>query len=121
MVLPNQMLGSVSLIGVSLIPIGDDCNPGGSGYIMAIDPFTGSRLGFSFFDYNGDGAISSSDKINGIDGSGINFGSIPSNPAFKGNKMIVQTDQGQVLTLSVNPPYPAGETQRATWQELTDD
>lgn len=121
MVLPNQLLGSISLIGVTLIPVGDECNPGGSGYVMAIDPFTGSRLGFSFFDFNGDGIISPADKVNGVDASGVNFGSIPSNPAFKGDKMIVQTDQGQVMSLSVNPPYPAGETQRAGWYEISDD
>lgn len=121
MVLPNQLLGSISLIGVTLIPVGDECNPGGTGYIMAIDPFTGSRLGFSFFDFSGDGIISPSDQINGADASGVNFGNIPSNPVFKGDKMIVQTDQGQVVSLSVNPPYPAGETQRAGWLELSDD
>lgn len=121
MLLPNQLLGSISLIGVTFIPVGDECNPGGSGYIMAIDPFTGSRLGFSFFDFSGDGIISPEDKIGGNYASGVNFGSIPTNPAFKGDKMIVQTDQGQVVTLSVNPPYPAGETQRAAWQELSDD
>lgn len=121
MLIPNQLLGSVSLVGVTLIPVGDDCNPGGSGYIMAIDPFSGGRLGFSFFDFSGNGIISPEDRLSGADASGVNFGSIPSNPTFKGTKMIVQTDQGQALTLTVNPPYPAGETQRAGWHELTND
>jgi type IV pilus assembly protein PilY1 len=121
MVLPNQIVGASSLLGVSLIPIGDTCNPGGTGFIMVINPFTGGRLGYSFFDYSGDGVINATDLVGGVPGSGINFKSIPSNPVFKGNKMIVQTDQGQVHTMTVAPPYPFGETQRVMWREIADD
>jgi len=121
MVLPNQIVGASSLVGVSLIPIGDTCNPGGQGFIMVINPFTGGRLGYNFFDYSGDGALTTADLVNGIPGSGISFGNIPSTPAFKGDRMIVQTDQGQIYTMKVAPPYPAGETQRVMWHELTDD
>jgi type IV pilus assembly protein PilY1 len=121
MILPNQIVGASSLVGVSLVPIGDTCNPGGTGYIMVINPFTGGRLGYGFSDYTGDGVINASDLVGGVPGSGINFKSIPSNPVFKGTKMIVQTDQGQVHAMTVAPPYPAGETQRVMWREIADD
>lgn len=121
MVLPNQIVGASSLVGVSLIPVGDTCNPSGQGFIMVINPFTGGRLGYNFFDYSRDGTLTTADMINGIPGSGINFGSIPSNPAFKGDRMIVQSDRGDIYTMKVAPPYPAGETQRVMWHELTDD
>lgn len=121
MILPNQIVGASSLVGVSLIPVGDTCNPGGTGFIMVINPFTGGRLGYGFFDYSGDGVINTTDLVAGVPGSGINFKSIPSNPVFKGSKMIVQTDQGQVHTMTVAPPYPAGETQRVMWREIADD
>ena len=121
MILPNQIVGASSLVGVSLVPIGDTCNPGGTGYIMVINPFTGGRLGYGFFDYSGDGVINAGDLVGGVTGSGISFNSIPSNPVFKGTKMIVQTDQGQVHAMTVAPPYPPGETQRVMWRELSDD
>lgn len=121
MILPNQIVGASSLVGVSMVPIGDTCNPGGTGYIMVINPFTGGRLGYGFFDYSGDGVINAADLVVGVTGSGINFNSIPSNPVFKGSKMIVQTDQGQVHSMTVAPPYPAGETQRVMWREIADD
>ncbi|WP_083961940.1 pilus assembly protein [Tepidiphilus margaritifer] len=45
----SQFYGSV-LIASSIIPSDDPCTPGGTGYLNAIDPFTGSATGF-FTDY----------------------------------------------------------------------
>ena len=117
MILPNQIYGNI-LIGLTLIPVGDICNPEGNGFIMAIDPFTGARLAEDFFDYNGDGDIDGEDWLNGIAGSGINLGGIPSIPVFVGDKMIVQTHEGNVHTLPVRNPFPPGETERIEWHEL---
>jgi type IV pilus assembly protein PilY1 len=117
MVLPNQIYANI-LIGLTLIPVGDICNPEGDGFIMAIDPFTGARLAEDFFDYNGDGDIGEGDWLNGIAGSGISFNGIPSIPVFVGDKMIVQTHEGNVHTLPVRNPFPPGETERIEWHEL---
>ena len=117
MVLPNQIYANI-LIGLTLIPVGDICNPEGDGFIMAIDPFTGARLADDFFDFNKDGVIDEDDWLNGIAGSGISFGGIPSIPVFIGDKMIVQTHEGNIHTLPVRNPFPPGETERIEWHEL---
>ena len=92
---------------------------------MVINPFTGGSIGYGFFDYTGDGSLTAADLVTTggkqVYGSGISFGAIPSMPVFKDNKMIVQTDQGQVRTLTVAPPFPAGETERVSWHELMGD
>src|SRR5690606_3737931 len=50
MVVPNQFQGD-ALVGTTRIPDGSDpCSPSGTGFTMAIDPFTGARLSRTFFD-----------------------------------------------------------------------
>src|SRR3546814_8068783 len=50
MVTPNQFQGTL-LLGTTRVPESSDpCNPSGSGWIMAIDPFTGRGPGSVFFD-----------------------------------------------------------------------
>ena len=67
MVVPNRFQGS-SLIGTTRIPDSTDvCSPGGRGYIMAINPFTGARLAETFFDINRDGVFDDEDRSSGDD------------------------------------------------------
>src|SRR3546814_2945108 len=48
MVTPNQFQGTL-LLGTTRVPESSDpCNPSGSGWIMAIDPFTGRGPGSVF-------------------------------------------------------------------------
>lgn len=49
MITSSQFYGSV-LVASSIIPSDDPCTPGGTGYVNAIDPFTGAATGF-FTDY----------------------------------------------------------------------
>jgi len=56
------LLGGTVLF-VTLIPSGDECNPDGSGWIMQVDAFDGSRLDESPFDLNGDGIFDNSDRV----------------------------------------------------------
>src|SRR3546814_10529263 len=67
MVTPNQFQGTL-LLGTTRVPESSDpCNPSGSGWIMAIDPFTGRGPGSVFFDLNDDTKFDTSDKIT-VDG-----------------------------------------------------
>lgn len=50
------------LYASSIIPSTDVCASGGSGYINAVDAFTGSSLTTPFFDINNDGLFNDSDK-----------------------------------------------------------
>jgi type IV pilus assembly protein PilY1 len=126
MVTPNQFQGS-SLIGTSRLPTAsaDPCNPSGSGWIMAIDPFTGSPSTKPFFDVNNDGSFTtdaSGDVVTTADGktyvaAGVGFSSIPNNPIFVGNTMLISFDNAKTGSVSTNPGG-TGPIKRLSWREL---
>ncbi|MCP1375496.1 pilus assembly protein [Dyella lutea] len=124
MVTPNQFQGSL-LVGTTRIPTATDpCNPSGSGWIMAIEPFTGTNPDPAFFDLNGDGAINGSDKVTLPDGTtanaaGVGFVSIPNNPIFVGNNMLNSYDNGDVG--SIYTSGAGGNLQRVSWRELINE
>ena len=116
MVDPNEFQGSL-LIAVSRIPLVTDvCNPSGSGWIMALDPFTGSAPSSDFFDVNGDGYINGGDEVNGQHTAGVGFGSLPNAPIFVGGIMETSFDNGS--TASLKTAGTVGTSQRVTWREL---
>lgn len=120
MVVPNRFQGLV-LVGTSRIPDSSDvCNPSGRGFIMAIDPFTGGRLGNNFFDVSADGTVNTGDSIivNGVPTpvSGIGFNSSPNNPIFVGSAMLVTFDDGS--SASIQTSQGGLGVRRASWREL---
>jgi type IV pilus assembly protein PilY1 len=126
MVTPNQFQGR-SLIGTTRLPTAsaDPCNPSGSGWIMAIDPFTGSPSTKPFFDINQDGSFTDTaggDVVTTADGqtyvaAGVGFGSIPNNPIFVGNTMLISFDNAKTGSVNTNP-QGSGAAQRLSWREL---
>lgn len=116
MVEPNEFQGSL-LIGVTRIPLVTDvCNPSGSGWIMALDPFSGTAPSADFFDVNNDGYINGGDQINGQHAAGVGFGSLPNAPIFVGGIMETSFDNG--TTSSLKTAGTVGTAQRVTWREL---
>lgn len=120
MVTPNQFQGSL-LLGTTRVPESSDpCNPTGSGWIMALNPFSGTPPGATYFDINGDNAFTNSDKITsgGITYivAGIGFSSIPNNPIFVGNTMLISFDNAS--TGKVDTAGTPGSLQRLSWREL---
>jgi type IV pilus assembly protein PilY1 len=120
MVVPNRFQGN-ALIGTSRTPEeGDPCEPGGKGFIMAIDPFSGARLSTTFFDVNGDGLFDESDMICDSNGclpvSGVGFDSSPNNPIFIENVMQVSLDDGSTRTIRTQGS--SVEATRLSWREL---
>ena len=121
MVTPSQFQGSL-LLGTSRVPVDavnfDPCNPSGSGWIMAVDPFTGAPPASNFFDVNNDGDFDNDDNAGG--GSyvtaGVGFGSIPNNPIFVGNTMLISFDNA--TTGSVNTRGTVGALLRQSWREM---
>lgn len=118
MVVPNRFQGS-ALIGTTRIPDPTDaCDPSGGGYVMAINPFTGSRLDRTFFDLNGDGLFNNDDLMNGDTIiSGIGFHSSPNNPIFVEDVMQVGLDDGSTKTIRTQGS--SVEAQRMNWREVT--
>jgi type IV pilus assembly protein PilY1 len=116
MVTPNQFQGNL-LLGTTRIPLASDsCNPSGRGWIMALDPFTGTNPSANFFDLNGDGKIDASDSVNGKPAAGIGFTSLPNNPIFVGSTMLTSFDNGS--TSSIQTSNSTNGTQRVSWREL---
>jgi len=54
-IVQDAQVVSTFLITASVIPSGDSCESGGSGFINALDAFTGTSAGGSYFNLDGDG------------------------------------------------------------------
>jgi type IV pilus assembly protein PilY1 len=109
----------LALIGVTRIPSGTDaCSPGGSGFVMAIDPFTGARLSSSYFDTNGDGVVNSSDTVGttGIVASGIGLITGGNGVIAVGERLYGTLDNGGQFTPP--PPSTTKVTSRVSWHEV---
>ncbi|HEX7342316.1 MAG TPA: PilC/PilY family type IV pilus protein [Rhodanobacteraceae bacterium] len=120
MVGPSQFAGSL-LIGTTRIPQASDvCNPSGTGWTMAVDPFTGTNPEPEFFDINGDGKIDSSDMVKVgtkyYAAAGVGFQSLPNNPIFVGGAMLTSFDNG--TTSSIMTSGAGGNIKRVSWREM---
>jgi type IV pilus assembly protein PilY1 len=116
MVTPNQYQGSL-LLGTTRIPESSDpCNPSGSGWIMAVDPFDGTSPDEVFFDVNGDSVFDEDDETNGQPAGGVGFDSVPNNPIFVGNEMLVSFDNA--TNSSIHTAGTVGALRRLSWREL---
>jgi type IV pilus assembly protein PilY1 len=116
MVVPNLFQGG-ALIGTSRIPDSSNvCQPSGTGFIMAINPFTGARLEQTFFDLNSDGNFNDSDRLSGNIISGVGFDSSPNQPIFVENVMLVSLDDGS--TRSMRTQGSAVDSRRLSWREI---
>jgi type IV pilus assembly protein PilY1 len=72
----SKFFGSV-LLASSIIPSSNVCVAGGSGFVNAIDPFSGAAIATPFFDVNADGSFNSTDTIGStLPGGARSVGSI---------------------------------------------
>jgi type IV pilus assembly protein PilY1 len=117
-VTPNQFQGNMLLVTTRIPKASDVCNPSGGGWIMAVNPFTGTSPSSSFFDTNGDGKIDASDNVGGQPAAGVGFGSLPNNPIFVGGSMLVSFDNGS--TSSIQTSGSKGGFNRVSWREVID-
>jgi type IV pilus assembly protein PilY1 len=122
MVIPNQFQGR-ALIGTTRIPNNSNvCRPGGGGFIMAINPFTGARLDQTFFDLNGDGNFNDSDTASGEVVSGLGFISddgedlSPNQAIFMENVMQASMEDGSIR--SVLTQGSSVDSRRLSWREI---
>lgn len=121
MIVANQFRGRV-LVGTTRTPDpGNPCAPGGSGYLMAIDPFTGGRLDESFFDLDGDGVVGGPGDLVDADGtpvpsSGYQVGQGPNGPAFIGDWLGVSLQDGS--TTGVVTRTIGNTVRRVSWREV---
>ncbi|WP_290613183.1 pilus assembly protein [Arsukibacterium sp. UBA3155] len=114
-----QLVGN-SLVINTITPGDNDCNPQGSGWVMSVSPYTGSRLSYLFFDRNNDGVVDSEDGLTVDDVvvpvTGVRFDGMPSEPVFFEDKMVVGLADTRIANLTVAPGVLRG---RVSWRELT--
>ncbi|HET7163099.1 MAG TPA: PilC/PilY family type IV pilus protein [Rhodanobacteraceae bacterium] len=116
MVDTNEFQGTL-LIGVTRIPkVTDVCNPSGSGWIMAVNPFTGAAPSGDFFDVNNDGYVNAGDRVSGSVAAGVGFSSLPNPPIFVGGIMETSFDNGTMSSITTGGTV--GTVKRVTWREL---
>lgn len=122
MVTPNQFEGNL-LLATTRIPAAasnsDICNASGSGWVMAVDPFTGTNPTGDFFQVNGGAGsitITIGNKTVTMPVAGVGYSSLPNNPIFVGGDMLMSFDNGS--TSSLNTTGAMGVPQRVSWQEL---
>ncbi|WP_239951347.1 pilus assembly protein [Dyella terrae] len=119
MVTPNQFQGNL-LLGTTRIPTAaassDICNSSGSGWVMAVDPFTGTNPSGNFFMVNGTSGSVTLPNGKTLPVAGVGFSSLPNNPIFVGGDMLMSFDNGS--TSSLNTSGASGIPQRVSWKEL---
>ncbi len=105
-----------TLIASSIIPVVDPCVPGGTGYVNAINPFTGGRLTAGFFDVN-DNNDFGDDKLDGdfVGGVDLDVG-MPSEPTVVGDRLVVGGSKGTVESIRIN--VGAKRLGRISWREI---
>lgn len=110
-----------TLFASSIIPSSDTCASGGSGFVNAVDAFTGSS-GFagslSPFDLNGNGDFTD-DLIGGLPVGSVDLGIfMPSNPSVIADILVVGGSLGTTATTRVRNPSNSG---RISWREIIGD
>jgi type IV pilus assembly protein PilY1 len=116
MVVPNRFDGQ-ALVGITRIPASRDvCNPSGSSFIMAIDPFTGGRLSSAYFDNNRDNEFDGDDSLNGDVTSGRGSDVGLNDVFYLGDQYYGNADDGT----TPQGPRPPGNSRagRIGWREL---
>lgn len=110
-----RLVGS-NLVMNTIIPDVDLCNPLGDGWIMAIDPFSGGRLRYNFFDLSRDEKFKDSDALpENVAASGVKFQGMPGEPVFVGDEMLVGDSRVAIDKGRVNLQIKRG---RLSWREV---
>src|SRR5690606_21082318 len=71
-IIQDAQVVSTYLITASIIPIGSACDPEGRGYINALDAFTGTSAGWSYFDL--DNNPGTDDRVEGLPVGSVDVG-----------------------------------------------
>ncbi|MCD9086517.1 PilC/PilY family type IV pilus protein [Stenotrophomonas sp. SY1] len=101
------------LITASMVPTGSACDANGRGYINALDAFTGTSAGGSYFDLDND--QSTSDKTGGLPIGSVDAGvGMPTLPNLMRGVTLLGGSGGTIGTLRTLTP----RWDRVSWREL---
>lgn len=108
------------LLASSLIPTTDACEPGGRGYLNAINAFTGARLTKPFFDVDDDGSFTD-DVLGSAYVGSVDLGvGKPGEAILIGNRLAVGGSQGIIEDIRVNRGITPVKG-RLSWREIVRD
>ena len=138
-VISQAKLGGNRVTFSTLIPSADPCDAGGTSWIMSLDLATGSRLAYSYFDYDGDGSIDQDDYIELDDGTkvptsgvadsdeGAVKGTIELSNQEKGKRYLCyassasSTDSDGVTPVCIEVMGNNNDSNRLSWHEVRND
>ena len=119
-IVQDAQVVSTFLITASMVPTGNACDADGMGFINALDAFTGTSAGASYFDLDGDG--STSDEVIGTPSRPVGSvnvgGGMPTLPNLLRGRFVVGGSGGGGLggTSTIRPRWD-----RVSWREITAD
>lgn len=115
----GQVVGDV-LVFASVIPTASDCDADGTGYINALNAFTGASAGPSFFDLDGDGQFDD-ETVSGLPVGSINLGpgvGMPTLPNLLRGLMVAGGSGGGMGSAITRESRNTG---RVSWREIIRD
>ncbi len=122
-IVDTPMIVGTELMINTLMPDSNACNPGGTGYLMAVSPFTGTRLKQPFFDIDDNSIFNEGDMITTSEGlippSGVKLDS-PGQPRLtKINNNIVTITNCVGPCVEVTAINPSLNSGMQSWREIT--
>ncbi len=115
----DQRIFDNILVAASIIPSSDICTPGGSGFVNAIDAFTGTSISTGFFDVNADGDFTN--DIVGTGASSVIVGSLDFRVGMGTNPLIGTDDIiqcGSVGNCGTGKHKTSDRVGRISWREI---
>lgn len=115
----GQVVGDI-LVFASVIPTASDCNADGTGYINALNAFTGASAGPSYFDLDGDGQFND-EVLSGLPVGSVNLGSnvgMPTLPNLLRGLLVAGGSGGGMGSVATRESRNVG---RVSWREVVRD
>lgn len=121
-IVQDTQIASNFVVTASMIPEGDACEGSGTGYINALDAFTGTSGGTSFFDLNNDGKTDDSGVPGGLPIGSANMGvGMPTRPVLlPGQFVLGGSGNGTEAGLGGGRSFGM-QWQRVSWREIRQD
>lgn len=118
-IIQDAQLAARFMVTASVIPSGDACNANGTGYINALDAFTGTSGGMSYFDLDGRNGTDNTAVSGGLPVGSVNVGNgMPTLPNLLRGVLVVGGTGGSGLN---SPLTSRPRWDRASWRELRRD
>lgn len=121
-IVQDAQIASNFVVTASMIPEGNACEGSGSGYLNALDAFTGTSGGNSFFDLNNDGTTDNTAVTGGLPVGSANMGvGMPTRPVLLPGQFVLG-GSGNGAAPGLGGGRSFGMTwQRVSWREIRQD